>query len=33
MGEALIEAKGLVAHGAWLSWLKDHCDLSERISN
>jgi hypothetical protein len=29
-GEALIEAKALVAHGGWLPWLSEHCQLSER---
>ena len=29
-GERLIEAKALVAHGQWLPWLKELCDLSER---
>jgi Protein of unknown function (DUF3102) len=29
-GEALIEAKGLVEHGGWLPWLKEHVDIGER---
>ena len=29
-GERLIEAKTLVAHGQWLPWLKEHCEISER---
>ena len=29
-GERLIEAKALVAHGQWLPWLKEHCEISER---
>lgn len=28
-GSRLIEAKVLVAHGAWLPWLKEHVDISE----
>lgn len=31
-GRALIEAKALVQHGLWLSWLRQHCDLSERVA-
>jgi hypothetical protein len=31
-GHALIEAKGLVKHGEWLSWLREHCALSERTA-
>jgi len=29
-GKALIEAKKLVPHGKWRSWLKEHCHVSER---
>jgi hypothetical protein len=29
-GHALIEAKGLVQHGEWLPWLREHCALAER---
>src|SRR6266851_3372493 len=29
-GERLIEAKALVAHGQWLPWLEEHCELSVR---
>jgi hypothetical protein len=31
-GKALIEAKSLVKHGEWLTWLKDHCQISERTA-
>lgn len=31
-GRALIEAKGLLKHGQWLPWLKEHCQLSERTA-
>lgn len=31
-GHALIEAKGLVKHGEWLPWLKQHCRISERTA-
>jgi hypothetical protein len=31
-GDLLIEAKGLVKHGQWLPWLKDHVDISERTA-
>jgi hypothetical protein len=29
-GHALLEAKSLVRHGAWNTWLRDNCGLSER---
>lgn len=29
-GNSLIEAKGLVKHGQWRTWLQTHCELSER---
>jgi hypothetical protein len=32
-GVALNEAKGKLPHGEWLSWLKDHCELSERTAH
>jgi hypothetical protein len=28
-GELLIEAKAMVEHGGWLSWLENHFDMSE----
>ncbi len=31
-GQALIEAKGLLKHGEWLPWLKEHCALSDRTA-
>jgi hypothetical protein len=31
-GRALLEAKSLVKHGEWLSWLKQHCELPERTA-
>jgi len=31
-GEPLIEAKALVPHGDWLSWLTDNCAVSERTA-
>ena len=31
-GELLIEAKSQVQHGQWLSWLRDHCAMSERTA-
>jgi hypothetical protein len=31
-GELLIEAKGLLGHGRWLPWLRDHCTISERTA-
>jgi hypothetical protein len=31
-GELLIEAKGQIAHGQWLPWLRDHCAISERTA-
>jgi hypothetical protein len=31
-GRALLEAKGLVKHGEWLPWLKQHCGMSERAA-
>ena len=31
-GELLIEAKGLVQHGQWLPWLRDHCSISDRTA-
>ena len=31
-GRALLEAKGLLKHGRWLPWLKDHCRLPERTA-
>jgi hypothetical protein len=32
-GLLLKEAKGKVPHGEWLSWLDEHCDLSERTAH
>ena len=29
-GELLIVAKAQVPHGQWLSWLREHCAVSER---
>ena len=29
-GHALLEAKKLLKHGAWLPWLRDQCGVSER---
>lgn len=29
-GELLAKAKETIAHGRWLEWLVDHCDVSER---
>ena len=29
-GELLIVAKAQVPHGHWLSWLREHCAISER---
>ncbi len=31
-GHKLIEAKGLLAHGAWGVWLQDHAGLSDRTA-
>lgn len=31
-GHALIEAKSLVKHGEWLSWLSVNCDMSDRTA-
>ncbi len=31
-GHKLIEAKGLLAHGAWGAWLQDHAGLSDRTA-
>jgi len=31
-GAALIEAKGLLRHGRWLPWLREHCRLPERTA-
>jgi Protein of unknown function (DUF3102) len=31
-GHALIEAKGLLKHGEWLPWLREHCALAERTA-
>jgi hypothetical protein len=31
-GELLLQAKTLVPHGAWLSWLELSCELSERTA-
>jgi hypothetical protein len=31
-GELLIEAKGLLKHGQWLPWLRDHCAISDRTA-
>jgi hypothetical protein len=30
-GKALTEAKALLAHGQWLPWLKEHCQISARV--
>jgi hypothetical protein len=32
-GLLLKEAKGKVPHGEWLSWLDEHCELSERTAH
>jgi hypothetical protein len=32
VGRLLIEAKDQLEHGEWLPWLKDHCDLTERLA-
>jgi len=32
-GELLIEAKKRIAHGQWLSWLKENCAVSERTAS
>jgi hypothetical protein len=32
-GQLLKEAKGKVPHGEWLSWLDEHCELSERTAH
>ena len=31
-GRLLIEAKAQLAHGQWLPWLEDHCQVSERTA-
>jgi hypothetical protein len=31
-GELLIEAKDRLAHGEWLPWLREHCNISERTA-
>ena len=31
-GTLLIRAKGQVPHGAWLTWLATHCELSDRLA-
>jgi hypothetical protein len=31
-GDLLIDAKGKVAHGEWLPWLRDRCQMSERTA-
>jgi hypothetical protein len=31
-GHALLEAKGLVKHGEWLPWLREHCALADRTA-
>ena len=31
-GELLIEAKAQIQHGGWLPWLRDHCNISERMA-
>lgn len=31
-GRALTEAKALVPHGGWRTWLRDHCGLPERTA-
>lgn len=31
-GDALINAKSLVKHGEWQSWLKNNCEVSERTA-
>jgi hypothetical protein len=31
-GELLNEAKWLVGHGKWSTWLKEHCDMSDRTA-
>src|SRR5262245_13458906 len=31
-GELLIKAKALCPHGAWETWVADHCEISVRIA-
>ena len=31
-GHKLIEAKAMLPHGSWSTWLREHCDLSERTA-
>src|SRR5262249_20101615 len=31
-GELLIEGRAQVPHGQWLSWLREHCAISERTA-
>jgi hypothetical protein len=31
-GQLLIQAKERVQHGMWLTWLKSHCDIDERLA-
>jgi hypothetical protein len=31
-GELLLEAKKQLKHGQWLSWLREHCTISERTA-
>jgi len=31
-GKLLIEAKGLIGHGRWLAWLREHCQVSARTA-
>src|SRR5262249_46840075 len=31
-GELLLEAKAQIKHGQWLSWLSEHCAVSERTA-
>jgi Protein of unknown function (DUF3102) len=31
-GDLLLEAKAQLAHGQWLPWLRDHCEISNRTA-
>ena len=32
IGDRLIEAKGMLTHGEWLSWLEDRVEFTERTA-
>jgi hypothetical protein len=32
VGELLLEVKRKIMHGGWLKWVKDNCDVSERMA-